>query len=257
MIENLKYRVASMVKKSPKTYDLFLRVKRSGAKERCLKAYSAMKGDSVSFLQIGANDGLWYDPIRYFAVWKKWTGLLCEPIAESYSALKYNYAHVNNAALEFRQVAVSVGGSAKLELFRMDAEWLGRLPEDRKMSLLRKTSFDRNHLLQFISEDESAYVRSDSVPAMSLEALWKCCSIESACPEVLVMDLEGLEAALLTSQDFVAFHPELILLEHAHMSTEHKNKVSDKLSEAGYTCFEFYPDSVAIDRDIASEMSNV
>lgn len=254
MIDKLKYRLASVLKKSPRLYDLFLLIKKAGPKECYLKAYTSNKFEPVSFLQIGANDGLWYDPMRYFTVWKKWRGLMCEPIAESYSALISNYSYVNNAGLEFIQAAVSVNADTELELFRMDSEWLGRQSSDRRMSLLRKTSFNRDHLLKFLREHEADYVISELVPALTLEAMWGRCSIASACPEVLVLDLEGLESDLLNAQDFMVFHPEIILFEHAHMSVGEKQTVFDRLSGAGYQCIEVFPDTIAIDSDIAAQL---
>lgn len=69
-----------------------------------LNEYSKRKNNKIQFVQIGANDGQWNDPIYKFIRRDKWTGLLIEPQKDIYNRLIQNYNGFKN--LLFENVAI-------------------------------------------------------------------------------------------------------------------------------------------------------
>src|SRR5262245_48292496 len=70
-------------------------------------AFSKGRRGQVTFIQIGANDGLRNDPIREFIVRDAWTGVLVEPLPDVFDLLKKNYSGRAAARLEFVNAAIS------------------------------------------------------------------------------------------------------------------------------------------------------
>jgi hypothetical protein len=49
-------------------------------------------GETLRFIQVGANDGIFGDPLREHILAHKWRGVLVEPQPEIFEQLKANYA---------------------------------------------------------------------------------------------------------------------------------------------------------------------
>jgi hypothetical protein len=64
------------------------------------------RGESLRFIQVGANDGRYGDPLRRYVLKYPWKGILVEPQPEVYEALKLNYAGLEDR-LFFENVAIS------------------------------------------------------------------------------------------------------------------------------------------------------
>jgi hypothetical protein len=73
-------------------------------------------GSSLRFIQVGANDGIYGDPIRDFIIKYQWSGILVEPQLDVFECLKQNYAACESNLI-FANVAVS-GNSEFLTIYR-------------------------------------------------------------------------------------------------------------------------------------------
>ena len=56
----------------------------------------AVRGDSLNFIQVGANDGEYADPLHSFIVNYPWHGILVEPQPDIFARLRKNYAAMKN-----------------------------------------------------------------------------------------------------------------------------------------------------------------
>src|ERR1035438_3422409 len=56
----------------------------------------ATRGDQLSFIEVGANDGEFDDPLREYIVKYPWKGVLIEPQPDVFERLKANYAKLHN-----------------------------------------------------------------------------------------------------------------------------------------------------------------
>ena len=126
--------VKSALKRQPHLYDFVIGViKRNVLRERSpayeiLNEFSKSRGGRVSFVQIGANDGLRNDPIREFIVRDPWTGVLIEPLPSVFELLKENYAWLaGRRSLAFENPAISTSESS-LSLYTVADHLLNSLP---------------------------------------------------------------------------------------------------------------------------------
>ena len=89
-----------------------------------LDLYLKARGpDDFFFVQVGANDGVANDAIHEFAVKLKLNGLVIEPQAAAFNALKANYTQADN--LLFENVAISKqDGEQPLYTIRKDLAFL-------------------------------------------------------------------------------------------------------------------------------------
>lgn len=84
-----------------------------------VEALMSRRGDALSFVQVGANDGVFVDPLRQYILTRGWSGILVEPQADVFERLKENYADCADRLI-FENVAVSL--SSQLELFLPPAD---------------------------------------------------------------------------------------------------------------------------------------
>src|ERR1700761_6797871 len=74
-------------------------------------------GEQLTFIEIGANDGVSSDPLREFIVKYPWKGVLVEPQPDVFETLKSNYAHLENRIF-FENVAIA-SNSGPIEMYRI------------------------------------------------------------------------------------------------------------------------------------------
>jgi FkbM family methyltransferase len=228
-----------LLKKVPVLYDLKTAVghRLSGNDaplHRLLDRYTRSKQAPVTFLQVGANDGLWNDPLRYFVVSSGWRGVLVEPLPEAFAALRKNYRR-QRRRLHFLRSAVSPAGRSSIELYRVDPSFLRTHTGRRALSALRKTSFSREHLERFVPAQEHHQIVTERVPAEDLPGLWASGGM-GPIPDVVAIDIEGYESEVLLNHDFAAWAPELLVFEAIHMAPAVRQAIFQRLADAGYTC---------------------
>lgn len=242
-------RIKGAIKDHPSWYDRANALRRlvgfrEGTLYRILDAYDRSKPAGVVFAQIGANDGLRNDPVREFIVRGHWRGVLVEPLPGVFEMLKENYAYLRQARLHFANCAVADTGGGSLELFTLAPAYLAALPREKRLSMLRKASLTRSHVEKFVAPANRVHICSQSVRSVTFAQLLVEASIPAGDLDVLVIDAEGHEQAILGSIDFAAVRPELVVFESHHLG-EALQAVTDLFTRHGYTTVQVGPDSVA------------
>lgn len=192
-----------------------------------VEALMARRGDALSFVQVGANDGLYGDPLRPYVLSRGWTGILIEPQVDVYEQLKANYAECADR-LVFENLAIS--NADKLTLYLPPAE-LGDKDEVYAKTIV---SSDAKVIARQIGMDESSLRRVD-VPAMTLDALFEKHKITQL--DLLQIDAEGYDWDVLQTLDLTRFQPTLIQLETGHLHRNTLTKVAKHLNDAGYLIY--------------------
>lgn len=213
------------------------RLIRGDERQQTLQSALGKLPGRIRFLQLGANDGLVNDPIREFAVWRRWHGTFVEPHPLAFQRLVRNYqwrTRISNS-FEFVNAAVSVRGSKSLTLWTAGDRALRQLPLAERLSALRKVSASHDQLIESFRGAgipfESADIEQFEVPAYSINDL--LANFRCAPADVVVLDIEGLEPAVFAEWDFFRFRPALILFESLHMP-EFKADVEKLLGGHGY-----------------------
>lgn len=199
---------------------------------------SFFHGDSlVTFVQIGAFDGKAGDPIRQLIVENEnWRGVMIEPQSEAFSRLEANYSQ-QASRLIFVNCAIS-SSSGQKEFFAIsEAQFQQHNLPDWAREL---ASFDPDHIKKHFPQIE---LEARNVTTMTFQEVADLASIGRV--DLIVVDAEGHERAILENIDFELFGVRFIVYEHKHLSRDDSGILSDLLSDRGFILKEFGRDTIA------------
>lgn len=238
------------LRRSPLLYDAAKAAKRAlrvtTPVSRFLRRFSIGHDRRVNFVQIGASDGLRRDPIREFVVGHRWSGLLVEPLPGVFELLKRNYRRVPERRLAFVNAAVVAGPGGPLTFWTIAPAALDRVGLEERLGYLRKSSLDREQVVQWVNGTTitEADVVGVTVPSLSfsrlLEQYWDEREIH-----LVVIDAEGYDLALLQSIDFAHRAPKAVLYESKHLG-EGEAVARELLESHGYDVTRLGEDTAAV-----------
>jgi len=182
----------------------------------------ASRGEQLSFVQVGANNGIDGDPLRAYILKRGWRGVLVEPQPNVFAELIANYAG-HEDRLKFENVAISCGES--LVLYRPPADWPVGADGSTYVSGVPHV------LAKQLGVPEGALTRIE-VPALTLDGLLAKHAITQL--DLLQIDAEGYDWQVLRSIDLSRVAPALIQIETGHLARPDLAKVGEYLTDAGY-----------------------
>jgi FkbM family methyltransferase len=241
--------IKSLLRLNPRVFDISKSCQmifaNKDASWRFFDAFSKEHNRRVNFLYIGANDGYRSDPIRYFIVRDHWQGVLVEPLPDVFQSLKDNFRYYKKSKLVVVNAAIS-SNNTSLSFWTFDDKFLASLDREERVDYLRKSSFDRDHVLRFLdlTRQSTDVVKEIKVPCQTVAALVRN-SWDGEPINLFVMDAEGHEASIIPSIDFSVVRPEAIYFE-SHNLGQNKTRIYSFLAENGYGVAELGGDSVAL-----------
>jgi FkbM family methyltransferase len=191
-----------------------------------LKRFALASGP-VSFVQLGAHDGLTNDPLHEFVMSRPdWSGVVVEPVPEHYSALQSTYAGVTSR-VRFERAVVG-GHSGHAPFYRL------RDVPGLPTALRQVGSLSREHVEHYAADvSDLSLVVEDKVASTTLSDLLDRHDVTHV--ELLHMDIEGAEPLVLAQIDFdAAWAPRALLFEHNHLSAREFRYWKMRLRKAGY-----------------------
>ncbi|VAW71542.1 hypothetical protein MNBD_GAMMA12-3561 [hydrothermal vent metagenome] len=235
------------IKSKPWLYD-FLNSKRpiTDDVEIWLDGFTKNNRKPINFIQIGASDGLRWDPFRRFIIRDKWNGIFVEPLPYVFEILKSNYAYRKKQNLKFVNAAISTNDNDHIDIWSYSDDFCNSLSLEGSLFYLRKSSLDKKHV-------ESSLQSFDTIDDKIECFRVKCLSINSLVEEywgnnqldIILIDAEGHDDKIVRTIDFKKLNPKAILFESHNLGTR-KQEIHDYLSENGYTVSNVGGDSVAI-----------
>ncbi len=246
-MKGLTQGLRDQIKNRPALFDFLIhRIKRQLLRKRnvaynFLDEYSRARGRRLTFIQIGANDGLRNDPVREFVVRDEWTGVFIEPLPTVFDALQQNYRYLTGRRkLAFENVAISAD-TTPLPFYTFQEKYLAQLSSEDRLDMLRKSSFDKDHVAKFARHPDD--LRQVDVPCTSITRI-----VEQHFPlgtlDLLVIDAEGHESTILRSIDFASARISAIFFESRHLGAE-REPVMNLLKVHGYIVREAGDDAFA------------
>lgn len=196
---------------------------------RAMALLTAARG-RVSFVQVGANDGVAADHLNPFIRSGKWHGVLVEPGADAFARLREHYAGV--AGLQFVQAAIWTEAGRR-PFYLVEGEDV-------------LSSFDLDTIMAHAPkyDDLAGMVRTVEVETETLNGL--CDRMGIAAPDVVAIDTEGTDDVVLQSFDVEGRRPSLLLFEHCHLDAARSAAVKQRLESAGYRVIHDRHDALAI-----------
>lgn len=177
------------------------------------------KMPDVFFIEVGANDGINVDPLHEFIVKNKWSGILVEPNPTVIIDLKNNYKDYNNLIIEQCIISEKSG----IIDFYYNGDNITTL-HNTLCESYAKYSFGKDLKV---------------VPTLSLTFNELILKHNVTKIDVLMIDVEGYDCALLKAFPYDVIKPKLIRAEHIHVY--HNNNTLEEMEELlinqGYDCY--------------------
>jgi FkbM family methyltransferase len=186
----------------------------------------------IFFLQIGAHDGVSYDPIHSYVTRFHWKGLLVEPQSAIFQKLRENYRDEKQLLFENSAIAQR-DGSIELHCFE------NANAEDHA-SMLTST---RKHYLSLNGDNHRGALKTITVPALTLESLLAKHRIERV--NLLQIDTEGFDFEIIKMIDFKRMKPEIIHYENNFLNRRQKSECSRILDDQNYALLNLGVDTIA------------
>ncbi len=209
-----------------KLFDLTCRLIKWRKLENTIKNYMKKKSGDFFFVQIGANDGIIYDPIHRFVKHYRWRGVLVEPIQCYFNQLKLNYA--DNPGLVFENCAISDKQEVK-DFYRVK-EGLDFLPV--WCNGLGTFHLDVVMTHKWAIPNLADYLVKEQVDCITLNTLLEKHSICHI--DLLLIDTEGHDYAIIRQINFDQIRPQIIVYEHQYIGKTDQRKCESMLSNYGY-----------------------
>lgn len=192
---------------------------------------------AVSFIEIGANDGIAGDPIRELVLSRPgWSGVLIEPQPYIFERLKSNYCACRER-LQFLNVAIS-NTSGEIDFFMI-------APKERERLALSDWATELASCDPSLLQRHFPEARVDKVSVSSMTFAEAASLLPGGRVDLVVMDVEGHERPILETIDFDRHRVRFVIFEHIHMTQEDIRKVEARLASFGFTMKRFSRDTIA------------
>lgn len=243
----MKDRIKNIIKLHPKIYDFFnARRPISDELEHWIDKYSKSKKGGLNFIQVGANDGLRWDPIRRFVVRDKWKGIFIEPLPPVFEMLKDNYAYLNNGQLDFKNCIISGDNDELVAFWTFSREFLDKLNIEDQLYYLRKSSVNKEQVVMALEGQNQSlkHAQKIEISCLSLKFLIEECFADKDI-DLIFIDAEGYDDQVIKTIDFAECKPKAIIYE-SHSLNSRKPSIESHLADQGYKVEDFGGDSIAL-----------
>lgn len=166
--------------------------------------------EEVKFIQVGANDGVYGDPLRKFIINHPWKGILLEPQPEIFRKLQANYGSVQDR-LEFRNCAIGLDGTG-VTMYRK------REDNDSDNTYASSVASVNANVVAGQLHAKRATLEAVNVPSVTLDTLIEETGFADF--HLLQIDTEGFDYQVLSTIDLRKFKPYLIQFEHGHLTPD-------------------------------------
>jgi len=186
---------------------------------------------SLTFLQIGANDGVMNDPLYKFNIENKnvVSGFVLEPLPDMFNQLVYNYKECTG--IKAFNLAIH-STKSEMILHRVNPAYAKRIPEYARGI----ASFDPNHWKKTMLVPDIKYMEEIKVKCISMDDFLNHNKIRNL--DLLLVDTEGYDYEILMSLNYKKIKPKMIRFEHGIrnqvMSINQFNKLTKHLNSFGY-----------------------
>jgi FkbM family methyltransferase len=193
---------------------------------------------SVSFLQIGANDGLTGDPTADFKRRPNWGGVLVEPQPAAFQQLQANFPEARyrnvNAAMD------AVDGFRTLYTLSLStSRWASGLATFNREVLL--ANFRNGYIPHMAGQegidparldDVQSCITGTEVPTLCMATLLSRCGNPTF--DAVFIDVEGYDLEIIRLLPLDSPTLRLLVYEHCHLSVEARKQAVDILQRQGF-----------------------
>ncbi|MEH7829468.1 FkbM family methyltransferase [Gemmobacter denitrificans] len=215
------------------------------ARDLLMHALQQACGGRVSYVQVGAHDGVLADPVHQAALAWGWSGLLIEPHPGYFAALGRN--HASNPRMRLVNCAIS-DVPAMLDLYHPTETAVARLGDyirgsasldaERLRGVLERRAARQG--LELMGDE----IASTAVTVRRLDGLLAETGLADF--DLLVIDAEGHEREVLRSFDLSAHGIRAAIVECNQGDMQHEAEYAAMLRAAGFTVLRVHSDLFAL-----------
>ncbi|MBD3387341.1 MAG: FkbM family methyltransferase [Candidatus Altiarchaeales archaeon] len=191
-----------------------------------IRAY-AEEADDFFFVEVGAYDGIKGDCTHRYIREYGWRGIMVEASARNFEKLKENYEKDDRIILENAAISDRTG-TCKLYRLERDSESYGL-----NYSMLGSVEYGFALKLKSLPENREYNITTEEVNCMTLDDLLRKHDVKKI--DLLQIDIEGHDYAVINSIDFKTVKPNIIYYESEHMRPDEHADCIRMLEENGYT----------------------
>ena len=216
--------------------------------ERAHAAAERSGPNKLFFVEIGANDGKFADPLYPHVMSKGWHGLLVEPLPDVFEILRSHYEGVPN--LRFEQAAIvdteddgkpiSITRVPLADVRAMEEECRGRPDADMCRYAIGVGTLKPDDKSHWILAEKGV---KEEVPGMSLPTLLEKHGVTSI--DLFQVDSEGYDGRIVMQLDLDRYRPSLVQMEVDHLVAQDLRQVMLRFAQKGYRMRTFGGDLVA------------
>jgi FkbM family methyltransferase len=178
-------------------------------------AHELLRNPRLTFLQIGAFDGVGDDDLRGLILTHKLRGVLVEPQPSAFARLQQTYRNQPNVTL--LQAAIAEREGAR-EFYCKRGE------------ASMAASFDREHLRRHGIPD--AEIFTQQVACHTVESALRAAGLARV--DLIQIDAEGYDWPIIRSIDFERLRPRILRFEYRHMRPREADACLSFLAERGF-----------------------
>ena len=182
---------------------------------RYVVANELIANSQMTFLQIGAFDGVGEDDLRELVTTHNLRGVMVEPQPAAFARLQQTYRNQRQVTLLQAAIAESEG-TRDLYCHRSHASMAA--------------SFDRHHLRKHGISDRD--IVAQPVPCHTVESALRVGGLANV--DLIQIDAEGYDWPIIRSIDLTRIRPRMIRFEYRHMSDADADACLAHLSSHGY-----------------------
>jgi len=201
-----------------------------------LRKVAEANGEPWRFVHVGANDGVTDE--RFFPLIREygWRGVAAEPVQSTFEALRVNCGDLTG--VELLNVAVAdCDGEAEMYYHEYGTPY-------HHLSTLKREVL--SHYRWESIPDIENHVKMGKVPCVSLNTLFERIGFV---PDVLRLDVVGMEYEVLRALDFARSGPKAILFSPTHLRENYKSAFR-LLRSKGYFVLKDSRDALALRREL-------
>ena len=212
--------------------------------------FSLIDPQNFFFIQFGANDGSFVDPMYDYVKHYNLTGVLVEPQKDVFNKLKTNYKNQNNVT--FANIAISNTDGEKI-LYTISDDLKNK--DDLFNRMTGIASFDRDLLLKSLQyeflkkswhaqmKEADRYIVETKVTTLTFKSFIKKYGIKQI--DYIQMDCEGYDYEIIKMIDLGSRFPKIINFESTHLSDADRKECEEMLAANGYRTFRHRFDTCA------------
>jgi FkbM family methyltransferase len=196
------------------------------------------------FLQIGAGDADYGDPLCRYVARAGWRGTMVEPVPYLFDRLRSRYAGSERITLVNAAITEADG---KVPFYYLAQSDDPGLPEwyDKLGSLAIENILHPYHVRNI--PDLAERVVCEQVRGSTFETLWRTNPLPRL--DLLLVDAEGQDDRILSQIDFERHRPAIVIYERQHLTDDRRAALQERLSTHGYRVLDLGPDALAVRHD--------